>query len=150
MTKQAEVAAATNVEKSVEFTPATVENVTPVTTNENLDLAKLLKDSSFENLKKSELAYSLNSEYISLKVPGETFRGVFIGFGECTVNDKSTGEQRILPAVRFLQNGKTYIHAGANLVSTIHRACLVIGTKVLITYKEDDGNVKIFDVDVLI
>jgi len=151
MANQKEVASATKENKSVEITPA--ENVEVVSTahqgEEMTDLARILNDSSDENLDNSKKAYSLNSEYLALKIPGENFKGVFIGFGNCTVNDQNTGEQRVLDAVRFVRNAKSYIHAGANLVSTFRRSNLQVGSKVSITYKGDDKNVKLFEVEVL-
>ena len=101
------------------------------------------------NLSKLKTAINLSPEYIELAKPGESFRGIFWGFTEITVNDQVTGEQRTIPAAAFLVEKTIRINAGVALVSECKKAGIDKGTPVEVIFKEKKGNLKIYSLTLL-
>ena len=73
---------------------APAETTAEITNNfANLEnLSSLLEASS--NLDDLEPVIQLTSEYVELAKPGETFKGIFIGFQAMNVTNKETGDCR--------------------------------------------------------
>jgi hypothetical protein len=101
------------------------------------------------NLTKLKVAITLSPEYIELVKPGESFRGIFWGFSEMTVNDQVTGEQRTIPAAAFLVDKAIKINGGVALVSMCQKSGIEKGTPVEVTFKEKKGNLKIYSLTLL-
>lgn len=101
------------------------------------------------NLSKLKTAINLSPEYIELAKPGESFRGIFWGFTEITVNDQVTGEQRTIPAAAFLVEKTIRINAGVALVSECKKAGIDKGTPLEVTFKEKKGNLKLYSLTLL-
>lgn len=101
------------------------------------------------NLTKLKVAINLSPEYIELVKPGESFRGIFWGFTEITVNDQVTGEQRTIPAAAFLVDKSIRINAGVALVGECRKSGIDKGTPVEVTFKEKKGNLKIYSLTLL-
>lgn len=101
------------------------------------------------NLSKLKTAINLSPEYIELAKAGESFRGIFWGFTEITVNDQVTGEQRTIPAAAFLVDKSIRINAGVALVSECKKAGIDKGTPLEVTFKEKKGNLKIYSLTLL-
>jgi 3-methyladenine DNA glycosylase Tag len=101
------------------------------------------------NLTKLKAAINLSPEYIELVKPGESFRGIFWGFTEITVNDQVTGDQRTLPAAAFLVDKSIRINAGVALVGECKKSGIDKGTPVEVTFKEKKGNLKIYSLTLL-
>jgi len=101
------------------------------------------------NLSKLKTAINLSPEYIELAKPGESFRGIFWGFTEITVNDQVTGEQRTIPAAAFLVDKAIRINAGVALVSECKKAGVEKGSPIEVTFKEKKGNLKIYSLTLL-
>ena len=128
---------------------ASTETSAEITNNfANLEnLSTLLEASS--NLDELEPVIQLTSEYVELAKPGETFKGIFIGFQAMNVTNKETGESTERTAARFLINKVVKINAGVSLVREIKNAGLPIGTAVQVTYVKKDGNLKIYALELL-
>jgi hypothetical protein len=101
------------------------------------------------NLSNLKTAINLSPEYIELVKPGESFRGIFWGFTEITVNDQVTDEQRQIPAAAFLVDKCIRINAGVALVSECKKAGIDKGTPLEVTFKEKKGNLKIYSLTLL-
>jgi hypothetical protein len=101
------------------------------------------------NLSSLKTAINLSPEYIELAKTGESFRGIFWGFTEITVNDQVTGEQRTIPAAAFLVDKSIRINAGVALVSECKKAGIDKGTPLEVTFKEKKGNLKIYSLTLL-
>ena len=101
------------------------------------------------NLKQLKAAINLSPEYIEMAKPGESFRGIFWGFTEITVNDQVTGEQRTIPAAAFLVDKAIRINAGVALVGECKKSGIDKGTPVEVTFKEKKGNLKIYSLTLL-
>jgi 3-methyladenine DNA glycosylase Tag len=101
------------------------------------------------NLKQLKAAINLSPEYIELTKAGESFRGIFWGFTEITVNDQVTGEQRTIPAAAFLVDKAIRINAGVALVGECKKSGIDKGTPVEVTFKEKKGNLKIYSLTLL-
>ena len=101
------------------------------------------------NLSSLKTAINLSPEYIELAKPGESFRGIFWGFTEITVNDQVTGEQRQIPAAAFLVDKCIRINGGVALVSECKKAGIDKGTPLEVTFKEKKGNLKIYSLTLL-
>jgi hypothetical protein len=102
-----------------------------------------------ENLDKLKPVMTLTANYIELEKPGETFRGVFIGLQEMTVNDQQTGEQKHIKAARFLINKGVYINGGVVLVNELERAAVPVGTSIEVKYERKEGNTKIYSITLI-
>lgn len=101
------------------------------------------------NLSKLKTAINLSPEYIELVKQGESFRGIFWGFTQITVNDQVTGEQRTIDAAAFLVDKAIRINAGVALVSECKKAGISKGTPIEVTFKEKKGNLKIYSLTLL-
>lgn len=101
------------------------------------------------NLTKLKAAINLSPEYIELVKAGESFRGIFWGFTEITVNDQVTGEQRTIAAAAFLVDKAIRINAGVALVGECKKSGIDKGTPVEVTFKEKKGNLKIYSLTLL-
>lgn len=132
---------------NMELAPA--ENTAEITNNfANLEnLSSLLEASS--NLDDLEPVIQLTSEYVELAKPGETFKGIFIGFQGMNVTNKESGEVTERTAARFLINKVVKINAGVSLVREIKNAGLPVGTAVQVTYVKKEGNLKIYALELL-
>lgn len=109
--------------------------------------ALLEKSAQLENLQE---VVSLSPESIVLEKVGESFRGLFMGYGEMTVNDQNTEEgKRTLACAKFLIDKKMRINGGAVLVSELKNAAVTEGTPIQVTYTEKRGNVKIYRITLL-
>jgi hypothetical protein len=102
-----------------------------------------------ENLDKLKPVMTLTANYIELEKPGETFRGVFIGLQEMTVNDQQTGEQKHIKAARFLINKGVYINGGVVLINELERATVPVGTSIEVKYERKEGNTKIYSITLI-
>jgi hypothetical protein len=111
------------------------------------NLEALLEASA--NLEELEPVIQLTSEYVELAKPGETFKGIFIGFQAMNVTDKVTAEQSERTAARFLINKVVKINAGVSLVRELKNAGLPAGTPVQVTYVKKEGNLKIYALELL-
>ena len=111
------------------------------------NLEALLEASS--NLEDLQPVIQLTSEYVELAKPGETFKGIFIGFQSMNVTDKATGEHSERTAARFLINKVVKINAGVSLVRELKNAGLPAGTPVQVTYVKKEGNLKIYALELL-
>ena len=128
--------------------PAPAETAEITNNFANLEnLSSLLEASS--NLDELEPVIQLTSEYVELAKPGETFKGIFIGFQAMNVTNKETGESTERTAARFLINKVVKINAGVSLVREIKNAGLPVGTAVQVTYVKKDGNLKIYALELL-
>jgi hypothetical protein len=128
----------------------TTTNSTELSTpsNSNFDISAMLEAST--QLDKAETVLTLSAEAISLEKVGESFRGIFIGFGTMTVTDeKAEGGQRTIPSAKFLINKQVRINGGVVLVNELKNANVVEGTKLEVTYIKKDGNVKIYSISLL-
>ena len=101
------------------------------------------------NLTTLKVAINLSPEYIELVKAGESFRGIFWGFTEITVNDQVTGEQRTISAAAFLVDKAIRINAGVALVGECKKSGIDKGTPVEVTFKEKKGNLKIYSLTLL-
>jgi hypothetical protein len=133
---------------------ANAEVLAPAETSEitnnfaNLEnLSSLLEASAA--LDELEPVIQLTSEYVELAKPGETFKGIFIGFQAMNVTNKETGESTERTAARFLITKVVKINAGVSLVREIKNAGLPVGTAVQVTYVKKDGNLKIYALELL-
>jgi hypothetical protein len=119
-----------------------------VSTPSNFDISALLEAST--QLDKAETVLNLSAEAISLEKVGESFRGIFIGFGTMTVTDTTVAAgQRTIPSAKFLINKQVRINAGVVLINELKNANVVEGTKLEVTYTKKDGNVKIYSISLL-
>lgn len=101
------------------------------------------------NLSALNVAINLSPKYIELVKIGESFRGIFWGFTEITVNDQITGEQRVMPAAAFLVEKAIRINAGVALVSECKKTGIEKGTPLEVTFLEKKGNLKIYSLTLL-
>ncbi len=101
------------------------------------------------NLSALEPTINLSPEYLELTTPGQSFRGIFWGLSEITVNDQVTGEQRTIPAAAFLVDKAIKINAGMALVSECKKSGITKGTPVEVTFKDKKGNLKIYSLTLL-
>ena len=111
------------------------------------NLEALLEASA--NLEDLEPVIQLTSEYVELAKPGETFKGIFIGFQAMNVTNKESGEMTERTAARFLINKVVKINAGVSLVRELKNAGLPAGTPVQVTYVKKEGNLKIYALELL-
>lgn len=115
---------------------------------DGLDIETLLSKSTGMDEMKQVL--SLSPISITLDKVGESFRGLFMGYGEMTVNDANHEEgKRTLVCAKFLINKQICINAGAVLISELRNANLKTGTPLEVTYTEKKGNVKIYRITLL-
>jgi len=127
----------------VEMTPT--QNA--VAMSNEIDFASMVERSAF--LGELKPLITLTAEYIELEKPSEFFDGIFIGFQDMNITDKQTGEQKILPAARFLMDKQVKINAGAVLIAEINRAKITIGTPLRVTYLRKEGNTKLYTLTLL-
>lgn len=126
-----------------------------ITQTENSQLAQLNVPNLAEIVAKSEKLdamqsmISLTAEYYELEKPGESFRGVFIGFQTMQVADKATGEMKEINAARFLKDKRVLINGGAVLINELKRANVEVGTPLEVTYLRKEGNAKIYAIALL-
>lgn len=112
------------------------------------NLEQLLEEST--QLEALTPAITLSAESISLEKVGESFRGIFIGFGTMTINDQNEPDgQRTIKAARFLINKQVRINGGVVLISELESANVLPGTKLEVTYSKKEGNVKIYSLTLL-
>lgn len=114
---------------------------------EELDFAALVEQSS--DLNDMEVVLNLTAEYIQLNAPGDSFRGIYYGLTEITVNDMNTGEQKTLPAAQFIVNRQMRINGGTVLVNEINKSKVRPGTPVEIRFERQENRVKIYSVSLL-
>lgn len=112
-----------------------------------LDFAALVEQSA--ELNDKEVVLNLTAEYIQLNAPGDSFRGIYYGMTEITVNDMNTGEQKILPAAQFIVNRQMRINGGTVLVNEINKSKVRPGTPVEIRFERQENRVKIYSVSLL-
>jgi hypothetical protein len=133
-------------DNAVENTPAQL----PVVLEENKNEMLLKAVEASTSLGEREPAITLTAEYIQLEAPGESFRGIFIGFQEVKVNDPdSDGGFKTLIGARFVINKKVWINAGSVLVNEIKRASVPEGTPLEVTLTKIDKRVKIYEITLL-
>lgn len=126
------------------------EAQSPVTIDMDVaEFSALVEQSSAAKLKEKKAVLSLTAEYLELQKPGESFRGIFIGFQPMSVADQQTGELKEIQAARFLIDKGVKINGGVVLVNEIKRSGITSGTPVEVTYKEKKGNVKIYTLTLL-
>ena len=124
------------------------KEVSTTTTESSFDISAMLEAST--QLDKAEAVLTLSAEPISLDKVGESFRGIFIGFGTMTVtDDKVEAGQRTIPSAKFLINKQVRINAGVVLINELKNANVVEGTKLEVNYTKKDGNVKIYSITLL-
>lgn len=115
---------------------------------DGLDIEALLEKST--SMDKLDTVLSLSPESITLEKVGESFRGIFMGYGEMTVNDPNHEDgKRTLECGKFLINKKMCINGGTVLVSELRNANVKVGTPLEVTYTEKKGNVKIYRITLL-
>ena len=124
------------------------KEVSTTPTESSFDISAMLEAST--QLDKAEAVLTLSAEPISLDKVGESFRGIFIGFGTMTVtDDKVEAGQRTIPSAKFLINKQVRINAGVVLINELKNANVVEGTKLEVNYTKKDGNVKIYSITLL-
>ncbi len=131
--------------QAVETTPANTTIQAPAISTMDFG-AMVEKSAQLDNL---QPLITLTADYIELEKPSEFFDGIFIGFQDMNVNDKQTGEQKIITAARFLINKEVKINGGAVLVKELERAKISVGTAVRVTYLRKDGNTKLYSLTLL-
>lgn len=99
-------------------------------------------------LDKMETGISLAPRYFEFEAPGDSVRGVFVGFKNLTLSDRET------TAVLWMDKDmNVFLNSGVNLVDTFQGVGLEIGAPVEITYVEkkkvERGSVKVYDVRIL-
>jgi hypothetical protein len=104
---------------------------------------------SSAKLKEKKPVLNLTAQYHEFEKPGETFRCVFMGVTKINVTDQQTGEQRSIPAVRFMADKQVFINAGVVLVREFEQARITPGTPVEIAYTGKSGNVKLYSISLL-
>jgi hypothetical protein len=106
-------------------------------------LAKAQKLSSYN------ATVSIASKYLEFSKPGETVRGVFLGF--TTINKRDdNGELKSITVVQWLApDGALYINGGVALVRTFEEFNVPKGSPIEITYEGKRDRTKIFDVRIL-
>lgn len=114
---------------------------------EELDFAALVEQSA--DLNEMEVVLNLTAEYIQLNAPGDSFRGIYYGNTEITVNDMNTGEQKTLPAAQFIVNRQMRVNGGTVLVNEINKSKVRPGTPVEIRFERQENRVKIYSVSLL-
>jgi hypothetical protein len=85
--------------------PATQENNVQVSVDTDIETFTSLVEAS-ATMTKMEPVISLTAEYISLEKPGESFRGIFIGYQKISKLNQSTGEMQEMEAAKFVQKNK--------------------------------------------
>jgi len=126
------------------------EAQSPVTIDMDVaEFSALVEQSSAAKLKEKKAVLSLTAEYLELEKPGESFRGIFIGFQSMSVTDQQTGELKEIQAARFLIDRGVKINGGVVLVNEIKRSGIGSGTPVEVVYKEKKGQVKIYGLTLL-
>jgi hypothetical protein len=128
-----------------DYTPATQTTAAEVVPE--VDFTALLDKS--ESLDKLGKVLTLTAEYMELEKPGETFRGIFVGFYDMNMTDKTTGEQRVIQGARFLANKQVFVNAGVVLVNELKRGNTAPGTALEILYLRKEGNTKIYQISLL-
>lgn len=128
--------------------PINYEPQTPVAVDMDAAEFSALVDASAK-LKEKKPVITLTAEYIELAKPGESFRGIFIGFQDMQVTDQATGELKNIQAARFLVDKGVKINGGVVLVNEVKRAGISPGTSIEVTFKEKKGNTKIYTITLL-
>ena len=128
--------------------PVNYEPHTPVSVDMDAAAFSALVDAS-SKLREKKPVITLTAEYIELAKPGESFRGIFIGFQDMQVTDQATGELKNIQAARFLVDKGVKINGGVVLVNEVKRAGISSGTPVEVTFKEKKGNTKIYTITLL-
>lgn len=128
-----------------DYTPSTQTTAAEIVPE--VDLAALLDKS--ESLDKLVKVLTLTAEYMELEKPGETFRGIFLGFCDMNMTDKTTGEQRLIQGARFLKSKQVFVNAGVVLVNELFRGNTAPGTALEILYLRKEGNTKIYQISLL-
>ena len=138
-----------NNENGISATAVESTNTTTETTvfGNPAELSALLEAST--KLEKLKPVVQLTAEYVELAKPGESFRGVFIGYQKINVTDKATGETIEKDAVRFIVEKVIKLNAGTSLVREFRGANVPQGTPVEVTFMKKEGNLKIYAVTVL-
>lgn len=126
------------------------ENKEIATTNGMLEVANIndLLEASTK-LDKLKPVVGLSSSYIELESVGDSFKGIYAGMTEITINDQDTGEVRQLPACRFIIDKQMRVNAGAVLVSEIKRSGVPVGTPLEVKYERKDNKIKIYSLTLL-
>jgi hypothetical protein len=130
--------------------PVTVEDDSQVQVSLEMDpsaFADLVEASA--SMTRMDPVISLTAEYISLEKPGESFRGIFVGFQEIEVTDKTSGERRRMDAAKFIHNRRVVINSGVALVNDIKRAKIQPGTPLEVVFKGKNGNAKVYTLNLL-
>ena len=128
-----------------DYAPATQTTAAEIAPE--VDFTALLDKS--ESLGKLGKVLTLTAEYMELEKPGETFRGIFVGFYDMNMTDKTTGEQRVIQGARFLANKQVFVNAGVVLVNELKRGSTAPGTALEILYLRKEGNTKIYEISLL-
>ena len=128
-----------DAEVSAPETTNAIEVAAPETTTDvaltlpdGLDLGTLLAQTAL--LDKAEVSMSLKADYLELAT-GQSFRGIFIGFGTAKHNSPNEGEGLVeKKCIKLLgADKKAYINSSVLLVREIEQAGLPIGTPIQIT-----------------
>jgi hypothetical protein len=92
---------------------------------------------------------SIASKYLEFNKPGETVRGIFLGFSTINKRDDN-GEMKNITVVQWLApDGALYINGGIALVRTFEEFNVPKGSPIEITYEGKRDRTKIFDVRIL-
>ena len=117
---------------------AVTETTTDValTLPDGIDLASLLAQT--ELLNSASVSMSLKADYLELTTAGQSFRGLFLGFGVATHKNPNAaeGENSLVEkkSVKLLgADKKAWINSSILLVRDFEQAGLAIGTPVQIT-----------------
>lgn len=117
---------------------AVTETTTDValTLPDGVDLASLLAQT--ELLNSASVSMSLKADYLELTTAGQSFRGLFLGFGVATHKNPNAaeGENSLVEkkSVKLLgADKKAWINSSILLVRDFEQAGLAIGTPVQIT-----------------
>ncbi len=124
------------------------ENTQLVSTDSIANIDELLQKSS--GLNELKTVVNLSPTTITLDKVGESFRGVFVGFGTMQVNDeKEPDGKRVIDCAKFLIDKAMRINGGAVLLSELRSAGVEVGTALEVKYTEKRGNVKIYSITLL-
>lgn len=130
------------------FPAITNDNQVQVSLDTDIETFTSLVEAS-ATMTKMEPVISLTAEYISLEKPGESFRGIFIGYQKISKLNQGTGEMQDMEAAKFVMNRKVVINSGVALVTDLKRANVQHGTPLEIVYKEKNGNTKVYSINLL-
>lgn len=111
---------------------------------------KLIAPDAMPDLDNMEQGFKLEAKYLEFEAPGQTARGVFVGFTKMV---SQNGDKEV-PVANFQTREGVWVNAGSNLTSQLKDRGVPFGTPLEVTYlgkkETKTGNkVKKFEVRLL-